>query len=281
MRIDLQAALAVAAASLGVATAAAGSLQDVRDAGRLRVGVYVDFAPFSDADGKGIDVDVAQALAAKLGLAADVFSFKDADDVDGDLRNVVWKGHYLRKERLADVMMHVPLDPILIRRNEQVRILAPYYRERLAVARNLNRIPQLPTLSVFSSEKIGVQFDTIEDHYLVHAFGGLLRENVVHFATTGEAVAALRRNEVAAVMGRQSHIEAALAGAAGYGIAPVATPGLPLTGWNVGVAVKADNPELAGALEQAMASLREDGTIERIFTRRGLTFVPPRAAPGE
>ncbi len=281
MRTDLRLALAAAAAAaLGLSTAAAASLQDVRGTGRLRVAVYVDFAPFSDRE-EGIDVDVARALAERLGLTPEVFGFKDADDVEGDLRNVVWKGHYLRKERLADVMMHVPVDPTLIRRNEQVRILAPYYREQLAVARNLNRIPQLPTLQAFTAEKVGVQFDTVEDHYLMQSFGGLLRENVVHFATVAEAVAALRRNEVAAVMGRQSHIEAALAGASGgYAIAPVATPGLTPTGWDVGVAVKADNPELAAAVEQAMAALRADGTIERIFTRRGVSFVPPRASPG-
>ncbi len=272
--------LALTAWSLG-AVGSAASLEETKQNGHLRIAVYTDYAPFSD-DGKGIDVDVGKALAEKLGLAPEIMSFKDADTVDDDLRNVVWKGHYLRKERLADVMMHVPVDPILARRNDQVRIFAPYFRERLVVARNLNRVPQLATLAVFSSEKIGVQFDTIEDQYLLHTFGGLLRDNVVHFGSMVAAVAALRKNEVAAVMGRQTHIEAALAGAAAsYGIAPVATPGLSISGWDVGVAVKADNPELAAALERAMTDLRSDGSIEHIFTKRGLTYTPPRPAPSQ
>jgi polar amino acid transport system substrate-binding protein len=110
----------------------------------------------------------------------------------------------------------------------------------------------------------------------MHSFGGLLRENVVHFGTTLEAAAALRNNELAAVMGRQTHIEAGLDGsAASFEIAPVATPGLNVTGWDLGVAVKADNPELAAAVDKAMAELRQDGTIERIFTKRGLTYRAP------
>ena len=41
------------------------------------------------------------------------------------------------------------------------------------------------------------------------------------------------------------------------------------------MAVKADNPELATALEKATEALLKDGTIERIFTKRGLSYRPP------
>ena len=122
------------------------------------------------------------------------------------------------------------------------------------------------------------QFDTVEDHYLMNAFGGILRENVVHFATIPEAMAALRKNEVAAVIGRQTLIEAGLQGTTGsFEVAPVAMPGLSLSGWDIGLAVKADRPELASAVEQAMAELLKDGTVERIFTKRGLSYLPPAA----
>ncbi len=260
---------------LGTCSLAAAATPDEKDAGRLRVAVYTDFAPFSDHD-QGIDVDIGSALAAKMGLVVEVVSFKNADDVQGDLRNILWKGHYLWHGRLADVMMHVPVDDRLAKQVEQVRIFAPYFRQRLVVARNRNRIPQLVTLQVFTSERIGVQFDTLEDHYLMTSFGSVLRENVVHFATIAQAVEALRKNEVAAVIGRQTLIEAALGGATGaFEVGPVATPGLSLSGWNIGVAVKADKPELADAVDRAMADLLKDGTIERIFTKRGLTYLPP------
>lgn len=148
------------------------------------------------------------------------------------------------------------------------------------VARNRLRIPQLPTLQIFSQEKIGVQAETLEDRYLMQSFGGLLYENVVHFRSLLDAAMALRRNEVPAVMGRQTIIEAGLdEDAAKFEIAAVATPGMVVSGWDLGVAVKADNPDLAASIDKAMAELRKDGTIERIFTTRGLQYRAPAVVP--
>jgi polar amino acid transport system substrate-binding protein len=273
-------ALPLAALALAAAPAARGADPAAAAAQKpLRVAVYGDFAPFS-SDEKGLDVDVARALAAKLGTTADVVSFKAGEAMDDDLRNVVWKGHYLRKEQLADVMMHVPVDPAFAKKNDEVRIVAPYYRERIVVARNRAALPNLATLDALGAEKIGVQFDTLEDHYLWTAFGGRFRENLVHFPSTFEAATGLRKGEVAAVMGLEACIEGALAGARErFAIGPVATPGLASSGWDVGVAVKADRAELAAAVEQAMAALRADGTLERLFTARGLTYLAVRDAP--
>jgi ABC-type amino acid transport substrate-binding protein len=255
----------------------AATFEEIKESGKLHVAVYHDFAPFAH-EGKGVDVDVANALAAKMGLQAEVKAYPDADSVDGDLRNIVWRGHPLWRERLADVMMHVPVDAYLQSKNQQVKILAPYFRERLVVARNRNQIPQLPTLEAFSREKIGVQAATLEDHYLVTSFGGLLRENVVHFGTVLDAAVALRKNEIPAAMGRQTMLEAGLdADAAKFEIAVVATPGMAMSAWDLGVAVKAENVELAAAIDKAMAELRQEGSIERIFTKRGLTYRAPAA----
>jgi ABC-type amino acid transport substrate-binding protein len=261
------------AAALALAFAAARA--EVGESGPLRIAVYTENAPFSD-DGKGVDVDLGNALAAKLGLPAEIIPFKDGESVDDDLRNMVWKGHYLWKGKLADVMMHVPVDPYLARKNPQVRIVAPYFHERLVVARSKSRIPQLQTLEVFTREKIGVQFNTIEDNYLLRSFGGILRDNVIHFLTMPEAAAALRRGEVSAIMGRRGQIEAALAeGGGDFPVAEPSTPGLRPIAWDVGMAVKADNPELAARIEAAVLNLRYDGTIQRAFTKRGMTYAAP------
>jgi polar amino acid transport system substrate-binding protein len=272
--------VALAAWAAGVSAVPAASLEEVRRDGHLRVAVYRDFTPFAD-DGKGIDVEVAKALAAKLGVAADVKAYPEADDVDGDLRNIIWRGHHLWREPLADVMMHVPVDPHVIQKNDKVRIFAPYFRERLVVARNRARIPQLPTLQIFTTEKIGVEAETLEDRYLVGSFGGLLRENVVHFKSLNEAAAALLRGDVSAVMGRQTILEAALGKEASrFEITAAPAPGIATTGWELGLAVKADYPDLAEALSKAMADLLRDGTVQRIFASRGLSYrAPVGAAP--
>jgi polar amino acid transport system substrate-binding protein len=275
-------AAALAACAAVLAAASSAHADDAPDDTVLRVAVYEDYAPFSD-DGKGIDVEIARALATRLNRKLEVMPFRAGERMEDDLRNVIWKGHYLRKEKLADVMMHVPVDPSWAKKNEQVRIFAPYFRERIVVARNRNVIPNLPTLEAFvGAEKIGVQFDTLEDNYLFNAFGGRLRDNLVHFPTTLAAATALRKNDVVAVMGLQSHIEAALGEKRdGFGIAPVATPGLVVNGWDVGLAVKAEAVALAGELAKAMAAIAADGTLEKVFTSRGVTYAPPRPAQAQ
>ncbi len=268
--------VALAAWAASVSAAPAASLDDVKRAGSLKVAVYKDYAPFAD-EGEGIDVDVGKALAAKLGVQAEVKGYPDADDVDGDLRNIIWRGHPLWREKLADVMMHVPVDPHVVEKNaDKVLIFAPYFRERLVVARNKARIPNLPTLQVFTEEKIGVEAETLEDRYLVSQFGGILRQNVVHFKTLKEATDALKKGEVSAVMGRQTLIEAGLGkDASRFEITAAPAPGLATTGWELGLAVKADYPDLKDALAQAMTELVKDGTVQRIFAKRGLSYRPP------
>src|SRR3954463_4438687 len=133
----------VLAAALALASAAAPAAESREggQSGQLRVAVYTEHAPFSD-EGKGVDVEVGNALAAKLGLPAEIIPFKDAESVDDDLRNIVWKGHYLWKGKLADVMMHVPVDPDLARKNPQGRIVPPYFRDRVDVRRKEIPIPR-------------------------------------------------------------------------------------------------------------------------------------------
>ncbi len=275
MRTERLAAAALLIAVAGSPAAAEGPVEAGR---RLVFAVYKDNPPYSVAE-QGIDADVARALAARLGVAAEVKEYPAADDVDGDLRNIVWRGHHLWRGRLADVMIHVPVDPNVIRKNDKVKIFAPYFRERIVLARSAARIPNLPTLQAFTGEKIGVQVETVEDRYLVTSFGGGLRENVVHFGSVADAAAALVRGEIPAIMGRESIIEAALGADAGkFVIAVPPAPGLAITGWELGLAVKADDVELATALERAMSALVADGTIQGIFARRGVAYRPP--SPG-
>lgn len=273
-----RAVLGVALALSSTAAAAEDPPFRTRQPGVLRVAVYKDYAPFADRE-QGIDVDVARALAERLGLKAEVRAYPDADSIDGDLRNIIWRGHPLWREQLADVMLHVPVDPHVIQKNDQVRIFGPYFRERLVVARNASRIPQLPTLQIFTTEKIGVEVETLEDRYLVGSFGGLLRENVVHFPTLIAATAALLKGDVSAVMGRQTLIEAGLGTSAErFVISAAPAPGIATSGWELGMAVKADNPELAEALARAIDALVREGVVERAFTSRGLSYRAPVGA---
>jgi ABC-type amino acid transport substrate-binding protein len=253
----------------------AGDLDAFRQRGRLRIAVYNDFLPFSKA-GKGIDVELARAIAGKLGLAAEVVGFNADEDMNDDLRNMVWKGHYLGTQP-ADLMMHVPVDTHLAKANDKVRIFGAYHREALGVARDTVRIQPFSgsaavALEIFTREKIGVETATLADSFLLGVLNGRLRENVVHFKNVAEAAQALQRGDVAAVLAPRSELEAALANQSKFTVETANLSELKVGGWPLGMAVKVEENELADAVLAALADLKREGVVADIFKRHGITY---------
>lgn len=251
---------------------------EVQQAGTLRVAVYADFAPFS-ARGKGVDIALAQALAERLGLRAEIVEFPPDENMGDDLRNMVWRGHYLGR-RPADVMLHVPVDAQFAAQNDKVAIFGPYHLETMAIARNPARVPTVAgsaanAFEVFTREKIGVELDTHASDFMLHVLNGRLRENVVHFRSVAEAAAAMERGEVSAVMAPRSQLEAALKDKTGFGLDALNMPEMRVKGWPLGMAVKAEHKELATALSDALAGLQRSGELARIFTAHGVTHKVP------
>ena len=243
--------------------------------GRLSFAVYNEFPPYSDNE-KGLDVDIAKALAAKLGLKAEIIGFKAGEEMADDLRNMVWKGHYLRGNP-ADVMMRVPVDPILAKGNDKVRIFAPYHYEVIGMARVASRIPTpagsaAVALEVFTREKIGVEGESLADSFLLSVLRGRLKENVVHFRSITEAAKALREDSIAAIMAPRGELEGALGGDTRFVIDEAKLGELNPKGWPVGMAVKAEAADLATALAGALAELQKDGTVAAIFKKHGVTL---------
>lgn len=256
--------------------AVADALETVRQRGRLRIAVYNDFPPYSLAGGKGIDADLGRAIAARLGVAAEIVGFNADEDMSDDLRNMVWKGHYLGAQP-ADLMLHVPVDEGLARANDKVRIFGTYHRESLAVARNPQRVPALAgsaavALEVFTREKIGVETATLADAFLLSVLNGRLRENVVHFHSVAEASRALAAGQVSAVLAPRAELEAALAGSQQVTLEAANFAELKIDGWPLGMAVKAEEAALAEAVGAAVAELRRDGSIAAIFRQHGITY---------
>jgi ABC-type amino acid transport substrate-binding protein len=242
---------------------------------RLRIAVYDRFPPYSDA-GRGIDVDLGKAIAGQLGLIPEIVGFRAGEDMGDDLRNMVWKGHYLRGEP-ADVMMHVPVDQVLAQANGQVRIFGQYHHESLAMARDASRVPApvgsaAVALEVFTREKIGVESDTLADSYLLGVLNGRVRNNVVHFHSVGEAAKALNEGAVAALLAPRGELEAALPGEKRFAIEDAKIGGLKVSRWPLGMAVKADAVDLVAALTSALAKLQADGSVAAIFKRHGVTL---------
>lgn len=253
-------------------------LDAVMEKGELLVAVYRDFPPFSyrrDGVLAGVDVDLGAALAERLGVRARFFELTAGETVDDDLRNAVWKGHYLDR-RVADVMLHVPTERAYALRQTEAVIFAPYYRERIVVARDPERVGGRDSIEVFTQEKVGVELDSLPDFYLTAALGGSVRANVVHYPTVAGAVDGLIAGEVAAIMATCSEIAARLAErGSDLPVGTMDTPGLSRPGWELGLAVRQDGRDLAWALGDIIAEMRRNGTIAAIFQRHRLPYQAP------
>jgi len=256
------------------ASVQARSLEDIRNTGTMSFAIYKDFAPFSD-ENKGIDVDIAKALAQRLGVKASFLPFDADESMDDDLRNMVWRGTLLGYGP-ADVMLHVPTEPIFANRNEQVKITGAYFRDTLQIARNLERVPELRDMGVLDNEPVGVENDSMGASLLATPFGGHRANDLHHYEDMDEAFNDLKAGKISAVLALGSQAQAAMAGTEGFRVEMAPLPGrVPPAGWEYGLAVKSEFPALAEALEKAMAELAADGTLDRIFAEHGVKRFAP------
>ena len=274
-------ATATACALLGAASAHA-DMAKIRQTGTLKIALYKGLPPFSDNVGKqfaGIDVALAKALSKQMGLSPSLLPF-DADDdsVSDDLRNMVWRGHYLGYGP-ADVMLHVPVDPVFARQNREVLIFAPYHRETFVLVYDHDRIPRVSRFEDLRGQVTGAEGGTAGANALLSSAQGALRDKVKIYPHAADALRALFSGDVAAVMVMRSEYESALkAGgqsATRFAATELQSPLLPARGWAVGMAVKADQPELAHSLESALNALRASGELQRIFAEYGVSVVAP------
>lgn len=246
-----------------------------RSQGVIEIAVYERFLPYSfevNGQAQGVDVAIGQALAAKLGLKAKFRLIQPDESSEDDLRNQVWKGHFIGGAP-ADLMLHVPAHPQFAKENRQVKI-TPYYRETMAVAR-YPRLKNAVSIAQLEAEKIGAEKLTLASDYLAVAMGGRLRESIALFPNVAEAIKALRQGDVPAVLGPRGEVEGHLgADLSKFIVGPMLMPGLGNDGWDVGVAVKATNTELVEAVDRAMAELHAEGAFKRIFEAQGLTYQP-------
>ena len=265
---------AAAAGACGIARAEeAGALAAVKARGALRVAVYRDMPPFHE-QGKGIDVDLAGALADKLGVRLSLMAFPAGEDMGDDLRNMVWKGHYLGYGP-ADVMLHVPVEAPLMQANPQVRIFEPYCRDRVMIARRLDRLPHLETLAQLDGKPVAVPGQTLAGWLMIGADGGAYREQLTTTFKDGvEAARALQGGQFAAAAGLGSELESVLGGDARYVITPLPTFSNSHDGWAVGMAVRKSAGDLAQALQAAVEATIAERQMGRIFRQGNVSWRP-------
>ncbi len=256
-----------------LAQSAFADLDQLRHTGVLKVAVYNDMQPFSGKNG-GIDVDFANALGKKLGLRVNLLPFDAGESLDDDLRNMVWKGHYLGYGP-ADVMMHVPVDRRLMAENKKVSIFAPYYRDRVRLVRNVHAIPDCESVDCLVGKRVGAEKVSIAAMVLLGEQDGKVRDSVKIYDTAAAALAAMKAGELDAVLANQSEIESVVHGDAGFPLSDLYFARLPRQGWVVGMAVRQDDVELARALQAAVNEMEASGELAQIFAKYGVAQTKP------
>ncbi len=246
----------------------------------LKIILYEDNRPFSWTDDtavKGIDVDVARALAQELGVKADVVLRMQSERADGDVRSNVIRGP-LTGGGTGDVMLHLPFDDDFAAKFKEAVFVNPYFEQQIVLAIDPKRIPANSTFQIFKKEKIGVKLATVADYFLMGFEDGALVNNISHYVRDPVGVKEFVDGETAAILGVRSETEGLLhdAGIKATIVEPDMT-GIIRKSWVVGMAVNDKSRDLGEALGKALEKLRSSGELAKIFASYGVTYFAPPA----
>jgi ABC-type amino acid transport substrate-binding protein len=257
------------------------AMEKIRANGVLKIALYKDNAPYSDGNMSqmnGLDVSLAEALAKALQLSPSFLPFDAGENMGDDLRNMVWKGHYLGYGP-ADVMLHVPVDKYFMDENRQAFIFAPYAREHLVVLTNPKLMGAVHSPEDLEGKKITVELGTGAASAIMGYGGGLLRDKVSIYKSGIDAAKLVLGGQADAAFVTLAQAEAALfdlkLDRKDWAFSKLSMPGVPPNGWPLGMAVKANNKELATLLDNALDTLRSSGELLKIFQAHGLTLAAP------
>lgn len=254
-------------------------LEQVKAANDLFVVAYEDNKPFSwsadDGTPMGIDVDLAKAIAEKLGVDATIELRMQAERADGDVRTNIIRGT-VGGGKTADILMNVPHDPEFARKFDDALIANPYFQQTVALAINPQKIPSNATFEIFRKEKVGVKLASVSDYFLMGYGDGALVNNISHFTRGPVGAKEFVDGETSAVLGVRSEIEGTLAE---LGVkATFITPDMPdiiRKTWAISLATHADSKDLSDAAGKALAELRKSGKLKEIFAKYGVTYIAP------
>ena len=272
MKKIISIALALVMIVLGMSVFSSCSKQD----NVLVMATNAAFPPYEYVEGNefvGIDVEIAKAIAEKLGMELQI------EDVEfGSIIGGVAEGKY---------DMGMAGLTVTEERKQSVNFSETYATGiQVIIVKDGSSISSLDDIFVFDDEgnptalkntnvKVGVQQDTTGDIYSsddisnwglnnVAEDGTITTDRVVRYKTGAEAVEALKTNKVDMVIidnePAKSFVEAnegihILEGDNEYAIEDYA------------ICVSKDNEELLEKINQALKELKEDGTIDAIVNR--------------
>ena len=221
--------------------------------GSITFAVSPDYPPFEnleDGEYVGLDMDLGRAIAEQLGLECVYTNL----DFDGIVPAIAAGGQ-------ADAgLSGISITP---EREKQVNFSEPYYIDNQAVA--------VPSSSTDVTEDNAAEvLNTAEMTIAVQSGStgaGFAAENFPNaeqlaFPLFTDAFAAVAAGQADAVCGNLAVVEQMLAGA--YTDLHVVLTSA--TGEEYAIAVNKDNPELLNAINDAITTLKDDGTIDELIS---------------
>lgn len=245
--------------------------------GFILLGVYRDFPPYSYRENgilQGVDIDVGRLIADGLGIEARFAELTADETVEHDLRNYVWRGHYMGAP-IVNVMMRVPYNREFDISVELAALTGQYANERIAIAYRIEDYPDGgPTPGHFQTDKVAVERHTLADFYLTSLNRGQLIPNIRRANSPEDARELLFAGEVSAVMGPRAQLEHDLP--EGFAVHTPPLPGLAHAEWPIGIATQFYTARmLAYEVDDIIRAAVEDGRVAAIYAKHGLTYTPP------
>ena len=221
--------------------------------GSLTFAVSPDYPPFEnleDGEYVGLDMDLGRAIAEKLGLECVYTNL----DFDGIVPAIAAGGQ-------ADAgLSGISITPD---REEQVNFSEPYYIDNQAVAvpSSSTDVTEDNAAEVLNTAEmtIAVQSGSTGADFAAENFPNAKQ---LAFPLFTDAFAAVAAGQANAVCGNLAVVEQMLAGA--YTDLHVVLTSA--TGEEYAIAVNKDNAELLNAINDAIAALKEDGTIDELIS---------------
>jgi polar amino acid transport system substrate-binding protein len=239
------------------APAQARSLATIRELGTIGLCAHPNSLPFASkaGDPPGFQVELGQALARELGVSL----------------RLDW---IITQYQIRSANCDIVLDVIADREAQgetNLRISKPYYRTGVALA-----VPATSQLTSFKSldghTKVGVQVGSIaamiigQRHVPTSTFGfevdsldALVNHEIDAAAVTPTMASYFNLthpDKAVRILDRDEN-EADL-------------------NWNVAVGMVRPDDALRGAIDAALSKLRDEGTVERIYRRYGVTLQAPK-----
>lgn len=256
---------AITAAGL-VLTALISSGCSQKDSSQLVMATNAEFPPFeyvnSDGSFEGIDIEIAEAIAAKLGkkLKIESIPFENIlDDVQSGKYDFGMAALTVKPDRMEKVNFSNTyangVQVVIVRKDSGYNKFEEFYESF-----DGDGIP----VSVKPGIKIGVQKGTTGESYssAEPADWGFGSNNVAKYEAGREAVKALMDGKITAVIIDNEPAKAFVEGNEELCILEGE-----FTNEDYAVCVGKENSELLGQINQAINELQEDGTIDKILNK--------------